>query len=315
MRAFYAREFGGPDVMELGDLADPRPAKGQVALKVLATSVNPLDYKLRSGQFKLVTGGRFPKVFGADVAGEVIEVGDGVAGIEPGNQLYGYIPIFLRKQGAHAERVVMPAKDLHAIPAGLSPEQAAALPVAALTALNGWRQCGELSGKRVVVNGATGGVGHFAVQIARARGATVTAVCSARNAELAAKLGADDVIDYRKEDFTERDTTYDIVFDVFAHLGYAAARRVLPRDGYYVTPLPRPGLIVRGVLNRLTGGVRVIVTNYRGKPDDYAELAGLIADGAVTPTIGATYDLADAAEAFAILEKGGLAGKVVIRCS
>jgi len=195
VKAFYATRYGGPEVMSYGDLPDPSPGRGEVLVAVRASSVNPVDWKLRAGEMRLVTGGRFPKVFGFDVAGVVAALGPGASHLAVGDRVYGMVPVWMRRDGAHAERVAVAARRLRPIPEGWTFEVAASLPVAALTALNGLRQCGELAGRSVLVNGATGGVGHFAVQIAAVRGAKVTAVCSARNAARARDLGAVEVLE------------------------------------------------------------------------------------------------------------------------
>jgi NADPH:quinone reductase-like Zn-dependent oxidoreductase len=194
----------------------------------------------------------------------------------------------------------------------MSFEHAAALPIAGLTALNGLRQCGDLHGKTVLINGGTGGVGHFAVQIAKARGATVTAVCSQRNAGQARTLGADVVIDYRSQDFTSGSVRYDIVFDTFGHLKYPAVARVLKDRGILVTTLPVPALIARSVWQKVIGGKQIMMGNLRDRPDDYAELERLLAEGSVKPVIDKVVPLAGAAQAYAALEAGGTVGKVVI---
>jgi len=164
MKAFLARRYGGPEVMEFGDLPDPEPGAGEVLVSVKATSVNPVDWKVRSGAVRLLTGRKFPKVYDCDLAGTVDKVGRRVSGFEIGEAVYGFTPVMFGRPGAHAERVAVAAKRLRALPAGLSFEQAAALPVAALTALNGLRQCGELSHKSVLINGATGGVGKIIIR-------------------------------------------------------------------------------------------------------------------------------------------------------
>jgi NADPH:quinone reductase-like Zn-dependent oxidoreductase len=313
LKALYATAYGGPEVMRLGDLPDPVPESGQVLIQVRAASVNPVDWKLRNGDGKMFTRFHFPKVMGTDFAGTVLALGEDVAGIEVGASVYGYIVAFSRADGTHAELLVIQAGSVYAMPEGLSFEQAASLPVAALTALNGLRQCGDLSGKSVIVNGATGGVGHFALQIAKAKGAETTAVCSAKNAGVAADLGADAVIDYAQSDFTLGTMTYDVIFDAHAHLGFEKAKQVLAKDGFYVTPLPLPGVILRSWWQRMLGGPRIILDNVRGKPEDYAELDRLIQAGHVKPLVDHVFPLSEAAKAYAAQEGGGIAGKVVIR--
>jgi len=298
--------------MALVDLPEPEAGKGEVVVAVRASSVNPVDCKTRDGAVRFITGGRFPKVYGSDVAGIVHAVGKGVTGWCVGDSVYACIRLAFRQPGAHAERVAVNAKYLRRVPAGLTFEQAATLPVAALTALNGLRQCGNIAGKHVVIHGATGGVGHFAMQIAKARGARLTAVCSERNADRAAALGADVVIDYKQRSITDGSERFDVVFDAWGHLGFAAGSRVLNRGGIFVSTLPVPSLAMRAAWQRLSGNQRIVFAIMRDRAEDYATLESDIAAGRVTPVIGCVYPLEQAALAFAALERGGTVGKVVI---
>jgi len=314
MKAFYATAYGGSEVMRLGDLADVVPRASEVVVTVKASSINPLDWKIREGYFKIITGHFFPKVLGLDFAGVVKAKGAKVpADLTIGQPVYGYTPIW-RSPGAHVEQVAVEAKRLRPLPKGLSFELAASLPGAALTALNGLRLCGELSGKTVVVNGATGGVGHFALQIAKAKGATVTAVCSGKNRLRAEELGADRVIDYLDQDFTRADATYDVIYDAFGKLSFDAAVRVLSAHGYYVTTTGTPRLTLSAVWRKLTGGGRrVKLASLRDRQEDNAELESLLKSGAVNPVVEKVFPFEQIEKAFATLEAGGIVGKVVIR--
>jgi NADPH:quinone reductase-like Zn-dependent oxidoreductase len=313
MKAFLANAYGGPEVMSLGDIPEPVPHQGEVLVAVKASSVNPVDWKVRSGALRFMSGRRFPKVYGCDLAGVVRALGPGVTGFAIGESVYGYTPVMFGKQGAHAEQVTVAVGHLRRMPNTVSFEQAAALPVAGLTALNGLRQCGDLNGKSVIVNGATGGVGHFALQIAKARGAVVTAVCSARNKERATSLGADRVVDYRVQDFTREGKRYDVVFDAYAKLGFAAASRALTPRGFFATTLPSPRLFISALLQKMFKGKQIVFANLRDKPEDYDALEQLIATGRIVPVIDKVFSLEQAAQAFAAQEAGGMVGKLVIR--
>jgi NADPH:quinone reductase-like Zn-dependent oxidoreductase len=313
MKAFYATTYGGPAVMVYGDLPDPSPGRGEVLVAVRTASVNPLDYKIRRGDFRIVTGRRFPKVLGADFAGTVAATGPGVSGFSIGARVYGITPLHLRRPGAHAELLPVAAGRARPLPGWISFDEAASLPVAALSALNGLRRCGSLAGKTVLVNGATGGVGHFAVQMAKAGGATVTAVCSARNADLAKSLGADDVIDYTREDPVRPGASCDVIFDAHGGLGFARAERALAPKGIYATTLPTPSVFLSLLRRKLSGGRKIVPANMRARPEDYAALERLVESGAVRPIIGGAVPLREAALAFADLEGGRVRGKVVIR--
>ncbi|MEW6719491.1 MAG: NAD(P)-dependent alcohol dehydrogenase [Thermodesulfobacteriota bacterium] len=312
MMALFLTSYGGPEVLRYGELPDPSPTRGELLVAVKAASLNPLDFKIRRGDIRVVTGSRFPKVLGADFAGVVREAGRGVSGFRPGDAVYGFTPLHLRKPGAHAEFVPVDARRARAIPDGISFEEAATLPVAALTALNGLRRCGDLAGKAVLINGATGGVGHFALRIAKARGASVTAVCSARNMDFARELGADVVIDYASHDVTLDRKAYDIVFDAHASLGFAKAARILSPDGVYATTLPTPGVLARLLWRKMLGGRRIVAANMRARPEDYMEMELLIREGKVRPVIGAVFPLREGARAFDALESVHVRGKIVL---
>lgn len=314
MRAFYATAYGGLEKMRVGDLPDPVAGPGEVLVAVRASSVNPVDWRLRNGEARLLSGRRFPRVLGADLAGTVASLGPGARAFTAGDRVYGTAPVFRGRDGGHAERVAVPAKRLRRIPEPISFEEAAALPVAGLTALNGWRRCGPLDGRAVLVNGATGGVGHFAVQIAKARGARVTAVCSARNVDLARALGADEVMDYGREDFTRSGRVWDVVFDAWGHLRFSRVRPALAPRGRYATPLPTPPVVLDWLWSVLRGaGQRLVPANLRDRPEDYAELERLVVERRVKPFLEVVVPLERAADAFEISERKGARGKVIIR--
>ena len=314
MKAFYATAWGGPEVMRYGDLPDPIPRPGEVRVAVRASSINPVDWKIRDGMARFLPGQRLPRPLGTDFAGVVESLGEGATGVAVGDRVYGVSVTMLGHAGAHAELLTVAAGKARRMPDGLSFVEAASLPVAALTALNGLRLAGERAGKRVLVNGATGGVGHFAVQMARARGATVTAVCSAGNAARARALGAAKVIDYRAEDFTAGAERYDLVFDAHAGVSFGRAARVLAPGGAYARTLPTPGLMVRGLVSSLLPAVgRGFVANMRGEPEDHDELERLLASGKVKPIVARVLPLAEGAKGFALAEAGGVVGKVVLQ--
>jgi NADPH:quinone reductase-like Zn-dependent oxidoreductase len=314
MKAFYATAWGGPEVMRFGELPDPVPRRGELRVAVHASSINPVDWKIRGGLARFLPGQTLPRPFGTDFAGVVEALGEGVTGLAVGDRVYGVAVTMLGHAGAHAELLTVAAGKVRRMPAALSFVEAASLPVAALTALNGLRLAGDRSGRRVLVTGATGGVGHFAVQMARARGATVTAVCSAANAGRARTLGAAKVLDYRSEDFTAGPERYDLVFDAHAGASYGRAARVLAPGGAYARTLPTPGLMIRGLLSSALPGVgRGFVANMRGLPEDYAELERLLAGGQVKPIVAHVLPLSEAARGFALAEAGGVVGKVVLQ--
>lgn len=235
MKAIVYETYGSPDVLEMKEVATPTPQANEVLIKVQATSANPLDWHLMRGEpflARLENGLQKPKVtrLGADVAGRVEAVGANVTRFQPGDAVFG--ENFTRGLGAFAEYVAVSEDALALKPESLSFEAAAAVPIAALTALQGLRNKGQIqAGESVLVNGASGGVGTFAVQIAKALGAEVTGVCSTRNVELVRSIGADHVIDYTKEDFTQKRGHYDLIFDAVGNRSVGDLVRALKPKG------------------------------------------------------------------------------------
>jgi NADPH:quinone reductase-like Zn-dependent oxidoreductase len=326
MKAFIRRSFGSPDVLELTELATPVPAADEVLVQVHATCINPYDWHHLRGEpyvARLMAGGmgwRGPKlsILGCDMAGRVEAVGKDVTRLGPGDDVFALLP-----GGGFAEYVCVREDLLAAKPGNLSYEQAAAVPMAAVTALLGLRDQGRIqSGQTVLVNGASGGVGTFAVQIARALGATVTGVCSAQNMDLVRSLGADEVIDYRAQDFTRYGQRYDVLLDVAGSRPASACRRVLTRKGTLVIVGGRPGrwfqpaghafsaLAVGQLMSQRV--VMADVGGCRDKRQVLVTLSELIESGEVAPVIDRQYPFDQIPAAISYQEEGHARGKVVV---
>ncbi|HUF14402.1 MAG TPA: NAD(P)-dependent alcohol dehydrogenase [Acidimicrobiia bacterium] len=321
MKAITRSEYGSPlNVLELKDVDMPVVKHDEVLVRVHAAGVNAGDAAQVRGTpyiIRPVYGMRRPKrpFIGQDVAGTVERVGARVARFSPGDEVFG------GGFGTFAEYAAAPEKRLALKPGSLSFDDAAALPVAGLTALQGIRDAaGVEEGHKVLINGASGGVGTFAVQIAKALGAEVTAVCSTRNIEQARSIGADHVIDYTKEDFTKGVERYDVVFDNAASYSLADTRKLLTHKGVlipnaglldskWLASVPRMfGAVLSSVLRRKRAKISAQTWN----PDDLTALGELIEVGKVTPTIDRTYTLVEAAQAVAYVGEGHARGKVVI---
>jgi NADPH:quinone reductase-like Zn-dependent oxidoreductase len=325
MRAIVHSRYGSPrDVLALEDVSEPVPGEGEVLVRVRAASVNPADWHIVRGDplvARLSFGIRGPKarVPGCDLAGQVEAVGPGVTALRPGDEVYG--SAFMRGFGAFAELASVPADVLALKPAGLSFEQAAAVPVAGLTALQGLRDHGRVeSGHRVLIVGASGGVGTFAIQIAKSIGAEVTGVCSTRNLELVRSLGADHVVDYTREDFTESDRRYDFAFQLAGTLSPSRFRRVLtPKGTLVVSTGESSGRIIGPVARSIQAAalspfVSQRLSSFTVNPNtkDLDHLRELIEAGTVSPVVDRRHPLAEIPEAIAYLEQGHARGKVVI---
>ena len=312
MKAAVAEEFGGIDRVVVRDVPKPAPGPGEVLVRVRAASMNPLDCKLREGKFRLVFRVRPPFVLGFDVAGEVEGVGPGVTRLRPGDAVFGELP----RPGAHAEYVVAGEDHLLPKPGRLSFEEAAAIPAAAMSALQALRDEARLrAGQHLLVNGAGGGIGTFAVQIAKAWGARVTAVASARNQDLLREIGADESLDYAKDDFARREAVFDAILDVVPNRSFPECRRALAPGGTYVTTLPGPGPFLWRALTALPlfGGRRCRALMLRPKRSDLEELARLAEAGKLRPIVGDVFPLDAIREAHARMQSGHARGKIVVR--
>lgn len=311
MKAVFIRKYGSNDVVEIGDVPQPRCAAGTVLIKVHAASVNPLDWKVRSGMLRFVTGSTFPKVLGSECAGEVVETG-GPSKFRLVDQVIGLSGI--RSLGAFAEYACLPESTMFAKPAGLSFEEAACIPIAGLTALQALRDHGGIeSGQKVLINGASGGVGTFAVQIAKIFGAETTGVCSAANHDLVKNLGADRVIDYKEEDFTKERDRYDVIFDAVAKRSFGECTKALKPMGVYVSTLPS----FSGIVNQyFTGFFSSRKARSMWVKPNFADMTWMtsnIGSGRIKVVIDKVLPLDQAKEALAYSESGRVRGKVVLK--
>ncbi len=320
MKAIVREIYGAPDVLELKEIEMPVLDDDSVLVRVRAASLNAYDWHMMRGSpylVRMVTGLRKPKssAMGMDVAGQVEAVGKNVTQFRSGDEVFG------SRAGSLAEYVRGPSQSFAPKPAGLTFEQAAAVPMAAQTALQGLRDKGQIKpGQKVLINGASGGVGTFAVQIAKAFGAHVTAVCSTRNVDQARSLGADEVIDYTKEDFRRSGQRYDLILDVAASGSLSATLRVLEPKGTLVgvgaADGGRMASIVAGLLETAVrsrfGSQKMPFFFSKNSKEDLIVLKKLIESGKVRPAIDRTYPLSETAEAIRYLEKGHAQGKVVI---
>src|SRR5437763_10786216 len=323
MKAIVYHEFGSPDVLRLEEVDKPVPNDNQILVKVRAVSVNPLDWHFMEGTPYLGRLPAFgllkPKIerLGVDYAGTVEAVGKNITEFKPGDEVFG------NHFGAFAEYVVASDKGMALKPASLTFERAASLPVAALTALQALRDTGKIQpGQKVLINGASGGVGTFAVQLAKTFGAEVTGVCSGRNAELVRALGADHVIDYTKEDFTKRAERYDLILDNVGNRSPLECRRALNPNGKIVVvggggvndsrwTGPLVGVMKMLVLKRFVTQEMTMMLAEMNKKDPIV-LADLIQTGKVRVVIDRTYTFSQFAEAMRYLEEGHARGKVVL---
>ncbi|PKP52435.1 MAG: hypothetical protein CVT92_09010 [Bacteroidetes bacterium HGW-Bacteroidetes-1] len=312
MKAYYKSSFNKSVNSIYGDLPDPVAGEKQLLIEVKAVSINPVDYKINNADTRFLPGAKLPKIVGTDFAGIVKKAAEGSFEFKEGDRVYGAVPIFLGKPGSMAELLVTDPKNARHIPAAMSFEEAASFPVAALTALNGLRRCGVTKGSRLLINGATGGIGHFAIQIAKAKDAFVTASCSQKNSDLAKELGAYVTIDYTAADMANIAVPFDAIFDAWGQMKYKDYSQLLKKDGTYASPLIL--LAPPFVTNLIWLFIRKKITssNMRKRPEDYAEIEKLFREKKLKPLIEHIFPLEKAAEAFEFAEKGRPRGKVII---
>jgi NADPH:quinone reductase-like Zn-dependent oxidoreductase len=318
MKAIVYGRYGGPDVLRLADIPTPKPKDNEVLVKVRAASVNPIDFHQMRGHIRLLTGLTAPKqqVLGCDIAGVVEAAGSQAKRWKPGDAVFGVGGL---NGGGFAECVCAPEDSLALKPSNISFEEAAAAPIAGVTALQGLRDHGRIqSGQSVLIDGASGGVGTFAIQIAKSFGADVTAVCSTSKIETALALGADRAIDYTREDFSASGQRYRLILGANAGRGLFVYRRTLSRDGSFV--MAGGGASATSILCPLLLGPLLSLTSRQTfrffiakiKTIDLEFLANLFEARKVRPVIDRCYPLGDTAEAIRYLEQRHARGKIVL---
>ncbi len=325
MKAAYTK-YGPPDVVAVNDLDKPVPRDNEVLIRVHSASVNPLDWKtMRGGRYivRLLLGQHKPKIkqLGVDVAGQVEAVGKKVTQFKPGDAVFGTCRGSFAEYACTCESARIMKSALVIKPDNVTFEQAVCVPIAALTALQGLRDKGRIQpGQKVLINGAAGGVGTFAVQIAKSFGTEVTGVCSGRNVDMVRSIGADRVIDYTQEDFTRERHRYDLLFDSVGNQSLSACRRVLTPQGILVMVGAPSNASLRGLLAKLNGALmlswfisqKLVPFVARSNKEDLTILGELMATGKLTSVIDRRFILSEVPEALRHLEEGHARGKVVI---
>ena len=310
MRAIVYDRYGPPSVLQQRVIAAPVPGPGEVLVRVKAAGLNPKDSFVRKGRFRVLTGRTFPRQLGYDFAGTIESLGRGVFGLEAGAPVFGMLNGWAG--GTLAELVVARPDELSAKPSTLSFEQAAAVPLAALTALQALRdEAGLTRGDELIIHGASGGVGLFAVQLARAMGATVTTTSSEPNFEVCRRLGAAHTLDYHQATGLETPAAWNVFFDVFGNRSFATVKTSLRQRGAFVSTVPSLRLGWHQLTTQFADQ-RARLVRVRSNSADLAQLRGLIEAGQLAPVVERVWPLASAAEAQAHIELKHTRGKVVI---
>jgi NADPH:quinone reductase-like Zn-dependent oxidoreductase len=308
MKAVQIASFGGPEVIRHARIDRPQPQAGEVLLKVHAASVNPVDWKIRAGKYPDVRSDQLPYTLGRDVSGVVVACGPGEAAFIRGSSLYAFLDI---DRGGFAEYVVVGKEEATAKPESLDHVAAAAVPLAGLTAWQGlYRHGGLQARQRVLIHAGSGGVGHFAVQFAKATGAYVVTTVSTDNVEFARQLGADEVIDHTRQKFDDRPQDIDVVLDLIGGSTQERSWGVLKRGGVLVSTVAEPSQQVAA-----SRGVRALRFTAQPAASQLRDIAALIDGGKVKPRVSRTFPLAEAIGALQSVESGHNLGKVVLTVS
>ena len=312
MKAVRTRQYGSADVLDVVEMPDPKMGAHEVLVRVRASSVNPVDWKVRRGDLRPISGLTPPRILGADFAGEIEDIGRKVEGHAIGDRVFGMVHAF--KGGAYAEKVAVGPRQITRMPSNTSFEEAAVLPLVSLTVHKlFFVRSPRTRGQHVLINGCTGGLGHVAVQMAKILGYRVTGVCSTRNVDVAKQLGADEVIDYRVQSPLAGEQRYDLVFDAVANLDFAEAKHILSDEGVYMSSIPSPtNMLVAPVLNRFRGKQhRTLWVSPDG--DALREVGQMVEAGQLRPLIEKVYALDDIRAAHARSETGRVVGKLALR--
>lgn len=313
MKAWIFGRYGGPEVLEWAELPDPVAGKSEIVVRVVAAALNPLDWKLRAGQFKVMTAGRLPKGVGYDYAGVVESVGEGVARLKPGDAVVGIVNPVESRNAAMAERVCATEALAVAKPESLSFTDGASLPGAGITAVQALREARLAAGQRVLVVGAAGGVGSFVVQLAREAGAHVTAVASTAGQAFLATLSPERAIDYQREDWKALPERFDIVFDASGTSTFPEGRRLLAPGGAYVHTLPGAALYCWSWWLRLTARERCVPVMEKPNLDDLETLVRLAASGRLRSVVTRVGRPDEVPALQREMEGGHNRGKIVVR--
>ena len=313
MRAVMFDRYGDESVLSVREIAIPVPGPNEVQVKVQVASLNPVDFKLRSGMLKLFRKPRLPAITGKDFAGQITALGANVSGFAVGQRVFGSVST-MQGNGACAEVIVTDADTISATPAGISDTVAACLPVASGTALQALLTIAQLrQGQSVLITGASGGVGSSGVQIARSVGAHITGVCSTVNVDYVRSIGADEVLDYRTTDWRRPGKIYDVIFDAAGASSFSEARKYLAPAGYYINTFPGLAMFLSCKVVTLFSGQHSVPFMLKNTVASLQELARLARQGVLQPRIAETVDMEGVAGAQRRMQEGRVHGKVCVR--
>jgi len=311
MKAIAYQKFGNTDVLQTVEVSKPSLLSNQVLVKVKTVSINPMDWKIRKGEMKLMSGSKFPKNTGVDFAGIIEEAGSAVTNFKKGDEVFGVVKDMM-KEGALAEYVAVPSSLIWKKPSLISFAQAASIPVVGFGAATVFEKMGNITAQtKILVNGATGGFGMFLLQLLKQKGANVTAVANTNAIEFAKKWGATSVLDYTKENVLSQNNTYDIVIDLSGKMGYANARQIMKRKALFLNPTPKPIEIPTSLFKNLFTGKKHIVILSAPSVNNMKLLLKAINAG-LQIEVNKVFPFTQTKEAYQYAERGGYVGKVIV---
>jgi NADPH:quinone reductase-like Zn-dependent oxidoreductase len=316
MQAVTIDRYGSSEVMHLSEIEKPRPGAREILVEVHCSSINPVDWKIRRGDLKLIIRGKFPRVLGIDLSGVVVQVGQAVKKFKVGDEVFGMTNPLANQFGSYAQFALVEEQKAALKPQHLSFADAASIPVAGLTAYKTFHEHAKLlAGQRVLINGASGGVGSFAVQMAKAIGATVVATCSESNNEFVRAFGADQILDYGQIDITRLEEKFDCIFDASAKLDFSKIKHLLTKNGSYVTTVPNADMVLGFLSTVVLPGKKVYLVNAgigARISQELTEIGALFGRAKVRPVITHTVSFQELAQAHKQAEAGHNRGKTVI---
>ncbi len=313
MKAIVTTGYGFVGVLEIQEVPKPQISEDEILVEVRAASINPLDVKIRDGRFKMMTGRTPPKVLGVDYAGVVVEVGKEVSTFQVGDEVFGMLDGFRTREGSYAEYIKAKPAGMSLKPKNLTFDEAASLPLVSLTAYQALVELGDLQGgEQVLINGATGGVGSAAVQIAKAFGAEVTAVCRSQNCYFAQELGASRVIDYTQEDPHRSERPYDVIFDTVGNLDFGRCKSILKEDGLYVSTDAPVSLLILSPLANLLRRKKMKILLSRPNGSMLKVIREMVEYGELKAHLFKRFIMDEIHDAHLLMEQGGFRGKLVL---
>jgi len=315
MKAIAYQKFGNTDVLQTVEVSKPSVQSNQVLVKVKAVSINPMDWKIRKGEMKLMSGSKFPKNTGVDFAGIIEETGSAVTNFKKGDEVFGVVKNMM-KEGALAEYVAVPSSLIWKKPSLISFVQAASIPVAGFGAATAFKKMGNINAQiKILVNGATGGFGMFLLQLLKQKGANVTAVANTNAIAFAKKWGATSVVDYTKQNVLSQKNTYDIVIDLSGKMGYKNAKQIMKPKALFLNATPKPIEIPTSLFKNLFTGKKHIVILSGPSASNMELLLNAINAGLLQIEVNKVFPFAQTKEAYQYAEQGGYTGKVAVEMS